>query len=294
MGLAEERNRLLDALVSALNAVKGNGLVRVLAAPIRQAQYTLGDIAYAKSPDSRKVAELKDTHVGERCFVVGNGPSLRTDDLDHLKDEFCFGANRVFQLFDKTMWRPNVYLATDREFLASDSQRIVDIPVDLKLIGRMSFTKSLEGKSGVVLINSHTRRYTIQRFSNDRVDFSRRPDLVLNGGFTVTHVALQLAMWMGFSEIYLIGMDHTFAYEVTPDGVVKANEGVRNHAFEDPAGAVINPQPRQGVEFAYRIAKYEAENRGIKILNATRGGSLEVFDRVDLDEVLSKGGAHVG
>src|SRR5512135_2231307 len=44
----------------------------------------------------RKLAALKDSHKGERCFLIGNGPSLRSTDLSRLKNEFCFGFNRIF------------------------------------------------------------------------------------------------------------------------------------------------------------------------------------------------------
>ena len=37
---------------------------------------------------------------------------------------------------------------------------------------------------------------------------------------------------------------------------------------------------------AHEVARFAAEQRGARILNATRGGELEVFERADLDEVL--------
>ena len=44
----------------------------------------------------RKLSALKDSHRGERCFLIGNGPSLRSTDLSRLKGEFTFGFNRIF------------------------------------------------------------------------------------------------------------------------------------------------------------------------------------------------------
>ena len=39
---------------------------------------------YEKTKYSKRIKELKDTHCGERCFIVANGPSLTSDDLDTL------------------------------------------------------------------------------------------------------------------------------------------------------------------------------------------------------------------
>lgn len=44
----------------------------------------------------RRLGLLKDSHRGERCFIVGNGPSLKNTDLSLLKNEFAIGMNRVF------------------------------------------------------------------------------------------------------------------------------------------------------------------------------------------------------
>ncbi len=57
----------------------------------------------------RRLAALKDTHKGERCFVVGNGPSLKNTDLSKLKNDFCIGMNRISSpptnfVFARTFW----------------------------------------------------------------------------------------------------------------------------------------------------------------------------------------------
>ena len=42
---------------------------------------------------------LKDSHQGQRCFIMGNGPSLAKTDLSKLKNEFTFGMNRIYLAF---------------------------------------------------------------------------------------------------------------------------------------------------------------------------------------------------
>jgi len=54
----------------------------------------------------RKLAALKDSHKGERCFLIGNGPSLRQTDLTLLKNEFTFGFNRIFLAAEELNFTP--------------------------------------------------------------------------------------------------------------------------------------------------------------------------------------------
>lgn len=56
---------------------------------------------------------MKDSHKGERCFLIGNGPSLTGEDLHLLKDEYTFGTNMVYKIFDKTDWRPSFHCVSD-------------------------------------------------------------------------------------------------------------------------------------------------------------------------------------
>ena len=47
----------------------------------------------------RALAGYQDKHQGQRCFIIGNGPSLRQTDLSRLRGEFTFGLNRIYLLF---------------------------------------------------------------------------------------------------------------------------------------------------------------------------------------------------
>jgi hypothetical protein len=103
-------------------------------------------------------------------------------------------------------------------------------------------------------------------------------------------MCLMIAMYMGFKETYLIGTEHDSAftgeyknfyaprllkgtdYTMTTDGKIK-NLELERQAF-------------QSLMAQYRILRKIAENQGATIYNATLGGALDVFERVNLDEVL--------
>ena len=55
---------------------------------------------------SDQIRKYKDIGKGKRCFVIGNGPSLKVSDLERIKNEDCFAANRIFKIFPNTTWRP--------------------------------------------------------------------------------------------------------------------------------------------------------------------------------------------
>lgn len=56
-----------------------------------------------KSKYGKKLREIKNSHKGERCFVVANGPSLTSEDLEKIyqNNEYSFGMNRIYKMFDQ-------------------------------------------------------------------------------------------------------------------------------------------------------------------------------------------------
>ena len=99
--LYERRNRFKPALKARYSRIRN-----LLMLPLKSCGVFL-------SANDRKVAGLKDIHKGQRCFIVGNGPSLKIEDLDLLKDEITFACNKIFLAFTETEWRPTYYSVLD-------------------------------------------------------------------------------------------------------------------------------------------------------------------------------------
>ena len=130
----------------------------------------------------------------------------------------------------------------------------------------------------------------------DTIHFSDDISRCVYDGGTVTYFSIQCAAYMGFRQIILLGVDHSFAKEQTKDGKITVNDSVKNHfqnyqtddfwgSGQKDEEAVVFP-----VDFAteaFAEAKRYADAHGIEILNATRGGKLEVFRRVNFDELFS-------
>lgn len=227
-----------------------------------------------------RIRQLKDSRIGKRCFIVGSGPSLTVDMLEAIKDEDSFGSNRIYKMFDKTSWRPDYYVIQDKY----DSTKGVYEKLEVKHLFISDFYWKEHGMK-----NPHAICYHINRALKQTSDlpFSEDCSEYVQAASTVTYSMIQLACYMGYKEIYLIGMDHTYANVTNDNGVIIQRNNVKNHAFEDekPNEVVANISY---MEDAYRAARRYCEDHGIRIYNATIGGALEIFERTDFRKIIQE------
>jgi hypothetical protein len=223
-----------------------------------------------------QIKEFRDIHKGERCFIIATGPSLTIIDLQKLKNEYTFGMNSLCKVFDELGWETTYYGLQDIKafrsikedfknnlketiFFASDN-----IKVHEELACRtISYPYNL-------LDHGFNRSCYNTKFSNDIYS-------VVYDGYTITYSLIQIAVYMGFNEIYLIGADSTYSDDKDKRHFISPGE--------------YDPEYKSAGEkmiFAYSVAKKYADQNGVKIFNATRGGALEVFKRVNLDDVVYK------
>ena len=231
-----------------------------------------------------QLKQYQNIHKGERCFIIGTGPSLTTDDLELLKDEVCFGSNRIFEIYPRTTWRPTYYINQDYPLLKKYVKEIHELtpkamflPIDVQ-----------PTYGDIPEANFFVLRY--RDFYPGDADFSRNIHHYLGQGFTVTYGAIQMAHYMGFSEVYLLGIDHNYSISLNEKGIPVMNEGVQDYFQGSKASNKGLDLPRV-VEstVAYMTArKYADRQKDFAVYNATRGGRLEAFERVKLEDVLAK------
>lgn len=216
----------------------------------------------------------RDRYRGRRCFLVGTGPSLKIEDLDRLKGEICFSANTILLSFPQTDWRPDFYGIIDK--IAYRSIRDKIDPGDYRQIFYgADFRDPPSGGLPVLMCYWNHVKDWFPRIFPHSVKFSGRPDLAAHDGNTVLYMLLQLAVYMGFSEIYLLGVDCNY------------QPHRNNHFIAHDTGVPEKPQAGLMMQRGFAVAKAYADAHGVRIFNATRGGMLEVFPRVTLEEVLS-------
>ncbi len=235
---------------------------------------------YKKRIDQSRayIESLRGIHTGKRCFIIGNGPSLNAADLDKIKGEISFGANRIYNIFSDTNWRPTYYFVQDPHILRSDRELINDRIKCDKFVGLMDYqpTPPIDGAYYLKVM---------QEFYTDEVEFSDDLTKEICDGTTITYSAIQMAVYMGFSEIFLLGVDHSYTVERDKNGKIVRNQDVKADHFSasDKVGSV--PWVYR-MEQSYETARNYADAHGIKIYNATRGGKLEIFERADFDTLF--------
>ena len=156
----------------------------------------------------RKLAALKDSHKGERCFVIGNGPSLKSMDLSKLQGEFTFGFNRIFLAAAELGFTPSCIVSINDLVIEQSVAELQALRMPKFFAWRARKWLKLDADTHFIYTS-----YTGPGFSKDVTGRVWE-------GATVTNVALQLAYHMGFTKVILIGVDHNFASQGTPNTTV--------------------------------------------------------------------------
>lgn len=225
-----------------------------------------------------KLEKYRDIHKGKRCFVVANGPSLKKTDLSLLKNEITFGMNRIHLLKEVNGFSPT-YLAT------------VDIPtqleqfteeynsLDLTRFFNWNFRSAFDEKENLMFV----RNSFSSAFSTDIVK------LGAGNSKSVAYTCLQLAYFMGCTEVILIGKDHSYDTQGVDGGRFAQSTGNEsNHFIEGyyKKGMKWGIPDYKMEEYTYQLAKNAFEKDGRKIVDATIDGKLQVFEKVDYNSLF--------
>ena len=245
------------------------------------------------SENARRLRQYRNLHAGQRCFLVGNGPSLRPEDLELIRGEISFGCNMIYKIFDSTVWRPTYHCCIETLFAEHMANEIAE------RVSAPFFTNYTYYKKAKILPNN-----TVYAYNTAARPYEVHGNLLayyVPSLSTVMTFMLELAMYMGFTEIYLLGVDCTssvngrghFTKDYMPEIIDRENVartkrklGKRELTLEETTQYFF-----QRATSAYEVLGRFAEERGIRIYNATRGGALEAFARVNLEDALRGEGA---
>lgn len=226
--------------------------------------------------NEKKILNLKDKYKSKRAFIIGNGPSLKISDLDQLQNEITFAANKIYLAYNETKWRPTFYSIED----------------DLVMHEIYDNTVTLKG-STIILPTKDYKQINNALYYPLRKNYGGFSNNILEGlypGHTVTYTMMQMAVYMGIEEIYLIGID--FSYELPANMHNETNviyhEKELNHFHKDyrKAGDKWIKPNVEGQIKAYEIALQFCESNKIKIYNASRKTNLDVFPLIDFDTLF--------
>lgn len=223
----------------------------------------------------KKLLDYKDKHKGERCFIIATGPSLTMEDIESLKDEKTISMNSICKLYDETDWRPT-YFAVQDNYVFKNLQDIIRLHKEVPVFISDNIWKRFKREGNWIEFPTDTLYHSYDmklgkyyaKFSDDAYD-------IVYDGYSIAYSCIELAVYMGFKEIYLLGADCTYLGE---------KEHFVDSGVEDRSRKYATPKLIVGYE---KVKEY-ADSHGIKVYNATRGGVLEVFPRIELKDVLAK------
>ena len=225
-----------------------------------------------------RLRTFKDIHKGERAFIIGNGPSLRQTDLTKLKNEFTFGLNRIYLMFPELGFSTTYFASINDLVIEQCADEIAALPIP-KFIAWHSHRHFEKFPDATMFVYT---TYTGPRFAGN--DVTHR----VWEGATVTNLALQLAFYMGFQQVILIGVDHNFANKGEANKTVVSNGDDPNHFSANYFGKGFRWQlpDLDTSEVGYRNARDAYRKAGREVLDATVGGKLTVFPKVDYNSLF--------
>jgi hypothetical protein len=230
-----------------------------------------------------------------RVFLVGNGPSLTAEDLTLIQNikrpwDVCFGSNYIHKLYTETPWRPDFWVTVEtpsffdtllhlqqgyRCYLTANRAQKVEL--------RRSSFRDRENLSYLPVCD---HLWQMKKEGKHPPTEFHEP-ICLYGGSGTT--SAQLAIKGGWKEIYLIGHDCLYVEPewAIRDGVKRVTKDFshfdEDYDFDAP---VFPPEIRTATLLdAWRLVAEYANLAGARIVNCTRGGVLEEFQRKDLEEL---------
>lgn len=225
------------------------------------------------------------SHDGQRCFIVGTGPSLSGIDscfIDNLKSETVFGVNSFYKIESFSDVVPDYYVLMDNNYWGVSSGAFNEVrnkytkpPVFISDVRALKFLKGTEKTSEYLAL--YAKNYPV-----DSVRFDARSNLSIT--MNVVGVSIQMAIYMGFKEIYLLGCDYNSFCSVGG-----------SHCYDDQDEKNTLPSYNLAfylkyysltTEFHYKLAQLAKENN-VKLVNATDGSLLDAYPYKSLKNIFA-------
>lgn len=232
----------------------------------------------------KKNSALRNMYKGKRCFIIGNGPSLKEQDLTLLENEYTFVTNNFILHDSINDINPSFYCIVDPNMYTGkfpiERLRLMDQKLEqTKLFFRYRAKSYVQENK---LFNNKEIHYIKnESYLNDLYNFNMKLSGCIPGTVNVVHTCIMIAAYMGFEEVYLLGCDSTL-FIPKPDHFYKMTDEEGN-STEDLDQKLFYASY---MFKSYKILKKLYDKKGIKIVNATQGGVLEIFPRGEYEDII--------
>lgn len=261
--------------------LKSNRYIYWLIRRVRSFQYSvLERVLFEISAALRKygmlplpIKKLKNKYSGKRCFIIATGPSLTIEDLAALKDEYTMGMNSLCKIFPTLGWETTFFGIQDFNVFNSLNNEIKKLTNTILLCGS-NLKQKFKLPQNAITFPLDLLNHKMHPDDCYKTDFSDDCNVRVYDGYTITYSLIQLAVYFGFKEIYLLGCDCSYT-------------GSQDHFIEHGVFDQYFSTAQNRLFFSYKVAFEYAKKHNIQIYNATRGGALEIFPRVNFDDLIT-------
>lgn len=226
-----------------------------------------------------RLLALRDRHKDERCVLVANGPSLGRMQLDFLRREHVIGLNKIFLGLKDFRVYPRYYVAVNQLVIRQSVTAI-------RGLNCVKFIDDRARQAGLLREDALTHFITEARHT----PFSQDVAAGYQQGHTVTHAALQIAYFLGYRQVIIVGLDHRYQFKGRPGAqCVQAGPDV-NHfcpAYFAPGQKWEHPNLTEANKY-FHAARRAFEEDGREILDATVDGACQVFVKADYRKVFGQ------
>lgn len=256
---------------------------------------------------------FKNIHKGCRCFILGNGPSLKKIDFALLQNEYVFTVNQLPKDPNFQKLKTNYHFWADSRFFNFDFSNITTGHEEL--VKTMLAANTIDNKpvvfydiSAKPMIDYFGLRKELDIYYFALVDVYKKAFLEnhvydirkrVPNFSTVVQTCICVAVYMGFKEIVLLGCDQTSVINIIQSRI--ESENVTEYAYELSEAeqkrlktvakqtSLANELKWQGdVLDTYDYLYEYCKKKGISLLNATEGSLIESIPKIRLEDKLKK------
>lgn len=241
---------------------------------------------FKDTPYGHYMAKIHNSHLGESCFVIGNGPSLSAADLTALHENHIasFAVNRIMKIFPQTPWRPTYYVSTDPVLIRDYLDEVGELPSEKFIPLQNKYYHGIKVKGAHYFFRNDRRK----RDQADKFGLDCTSQVNMRG--TVTIASIQLAIHMGYRYIYLIGVDHNFDKIITENGEVIIDPSVKNYfceGYDDDVSNEVTHDIGNTTRAYYDVRRF-CDKYDVHVFNASRATKLDAFERVTFEDALEQ------
>ena len=228
--------------------------------------------------------KFHNMHEGETGLVVANGPSLADVPLEFLKSYITLGCNRVSLMAPKFV--PTYYACIGRNQVDLPEQRETMYPMMAHPDCKASFINRLYAhffpfEEVYPIMGGYYYGLDNTRF------FSYDPLNILGLGATMTFILLEIAFYMGFNPVLIVGLDHNYP------------KGTKKHFYDDGDVPLFESAPgpiydndnetwQQAATAMLNLAREVYDKNGREIINLTSNSQCPSFRKEELSAWFDK------